>query len=146
MRYGMVVVGLLIPACGGDVTSTTYADVSGTFAGPISGTSQGSTLSATLTLTVVQNGASLSGTHRIAGTINGTAISGTTIFAGEVTSGSNPSVDVMTNVQNCPTVHATYSGSYDSANRRLTMTGPLDVLDADCSVILTFSLTLVLTK
>jgi len=147
MRYVPAVLGFLIVACGGgDTTGSSYADISGSFAGPISGESQGYVLGATLTLTIVQNGASISGTDAIVGTFDGASISGTGTFTGQIASGNNPSVNVTTSVQGCPTVHATYSGSYSSANHSLTMGGPLYILNNDCSIALTYSLTLVLNK
>jgi hypothetical protein len=147
MRYG-VILGLFALACGGgDDTSPTptYADISGSFAGPISGTSEGVFLNATLTLTIAQNGASIAGYDAIVGTLGGIPISGSGTFAGTVTSGNNPSVNI-TNVQGCRSVQWTYSGSYDGANHRLTMTGPLYILDQDCSIVLTYSLTLLLSE
>jgi len=140
-------VGLLILACGcSDTTGPTYADVSGVYTGPISGTSQGYDLNATLRLTIHQNGREISGFDYVVGTVGGVATSATGTFTGEVLGGRNPSVWVVSSNQECPMVHFLFTGSYDSANRRLTMAGPLYPVNQDCLIPVTFSLTLVLSK
>jgi len=140
-------VGVLILACGcSDTTGPTYADVSGVYMGTISGTSQGYDLDATLRLTIHQNGREISGFDYVVGTVGGVATSATGTFNGTVASGNNPSVWVVSTNQECPTVHFLFSGSYDSANRRLTMTGELYPVSQDCLRPVTYSLTLVLSK
>jgi hypothetical protein len=149
MRFRLVILAALIVACGGESTTSpsgSYADISGSFSGPIAFTSQGVTLNATMSLTITQSGGSISGTDALVGTVNGIPASGTGTFTGTVAAGSNPSVNVTTSSADCPALHSQYSGSYDSANRRLTMTGPLYITNPDCSVALTYPLTLILNK
>lgn len=149
MRSRLVILAVLIVACGSDSTTSPtggYADISGSFAGPISGTSQGVTLDATISLTITQSGGSFSGTEAVVGTLNGIPGSGTGTFTGTIAPGNNPSVNLTVLDADCPAYHEPYSGTYDSANRRLTMTGPFPVFNPDCSVALVYTLTLVLSK
>ena len=148
MRYGLMATAILLAACssGADSTAPTYDDVSGSFAGPISGTSQGVTLNANVVLTITQASGTLSGSYALTGIANGTQISGTGTISGTVTSGNNPSVNLHVVIAGCPSVQNPYSGSYDSANRRLTITGPLYLLNSNCTIAVTYQLTLVLSK
>jgi len=149
MRPSFVILAVLLVACGADSATSpagSYADISGSYSGPISGTSQGVTLSATLSLTIAQNGGSVSGTEAVVGTLNGTPGSGTGTFTGTIAPGNNPSVNLAVTDSDCPAFHQSYSGAYDSANHRLTMTGPFPIFNPDCSVALTYSLTLILSK
>lgn len=149
MRPRFLVLALLIAACGGESTTSPtggYADISGSFSGPIGGTSQGLTINMMMSLTISQNGSSISGTDAVVGTVNGIPGSGTDTFTGTIAPGNNPSVNVTTSNPECPALHESYSGSYDSANHRLTMTGPFYIFYSDCSIAATLPLTLVLSK
>ena len=153
MRLPLVAFAVVLVACGSDSsTSSTgpggpsYANISGSFSGPISSTSGGFTLVGTLSLTIVQNGGSISGTDAVVGTIDGTPLSGTGTFTGTIAAGNNPSVNVTVANASCPNNHTTYSGSYDSANQRLTVAGPFNIYNPNCTIAITYTLTLVLTK
>ena len=146
--FSVLLAVLAVLGCGSSdaMTAPSYADVSGSFAGPISGTSQGVVLSANVVLTITQTSGTLSGSYALTGTANGTAISGTGTMSGTVAPGNNPSVNLNVVIAGCPAVQNSYSGSYDSANRRLTITGPLYLLNANCTIAVTYQLTLVLGK
>jgi hypothetical protein len=132
-------------------SDSTYADISGSFGGPMNGSSQGYTLNTTLTLTITQSGASVSGTYGTSGTLTfggqGTQIAGTGAFTGTVAAGNNPSVNITLTIPGCPNYSAHWSGAYDSANHRLTITGPVDIFNANsCTVGLSFQGTIILSK
>jgi len=104
-----------------------------------------------LSLTISQSSGSVSGTYSSSGILSegnqGSQFSGTGTFTGTIASGNNPSVNIVVSVPGCPNYHATFSGSYDSANRRLTITGPFDFFNnGTCTVGLTFTETLILTN
>jgi hypothetical protein len=150
MRFrSMLFVGL-ITACGGSESAieppTSYADVSGQYSGTITASSLGLALNATFSITVAQKGGALSGSDAIVGTFNETPTSATGSFTGSIAAGNNPSVYVVSTTAGCPALHAEYSGSFDAANRRLTMTGPVYVTNPGCSIAATYELTLTLTK
>jgi hypothetical protein len=149
MRTRFVILAVLLAACGGESTTSptgNYADISGSYSGPIAGTSQGVALNMMFSLTIAQNGGSISGTEAVVGTVNGIPGSGTGTFTGTIAAGNNPSVNLTATDSDCPAYRETYSGTYDSANHRLTMTGPFPIFNPDCSVAFTASLTLILTK
>jgi hypothetical protein len=136
---------------GGDVTATTYANISGSFAGPVTGTSQGVTMNVTLSVTIIQSGGSLGGSYAISGTLNDggqvTQVSGTGTLTGTVASGNNPSVNITVDSPACPNYSALFSGAYDTANQRLTITGPIQFLDEHtCNVLLTFQSTIIMSR
>jgi hypothetical protein len=152
MRIRSILILALIVACGGGDSGTTgpsstYADISGKYSGTISATAQSVPLNGTFSITIAQNGGSISGTNAVVGTVNqNIPVYGAGTFTGSVAGGNNPSVNVTTADPECPALHAQYSGSYDVANRRLTMTGPMYITNQDCSIALTYTLTLILTK
>ncbi len=148
-------VGLAVLACSsnsatGTNATPTYADISGSFSGPVTGTSQGYTLSQTLSLTIAQSDGSLSGTYSAVGTLSlgtqSSAFTSTGTFTGTIASGNNPSVNIVVPGGDCPG-SSQFSGSYDSANHRLTITGPFSFTSAGtCTVVVTFQVTLILNK
>ena len=151
MRLRSILLTALIVGCGGGDSATgpssSYADISGHYSGTIYASSQSVPLNATFSLTITQSGGAISGTDAVVGTLNqNIPVSGTGTFTGTVATGNNPSVNVTTTIAGCPALHPQYSGSYDVANRRLTMTGPMYITNQDCSIALTYSLTLILTK
>jgi hypothetical protein len=145
----MLFVGLMT-ACGGSESSTeppsSYADVSGQYSGKITASTLGLLFDATFSITIAQKGGALSGFDAIVGTLNETPTSRTGTFTGSIAAGNNPSVYVVSTIAGCPALRPEYSGSFDVANRRLTMTGPLYVTNPDCSIAVTYALTLDLTK
>ncbi len=133
---------------GGTGPSPTYESVAGNYAGVMSGLSQGIALNANFALTLTQNAATLGGSYGISGTLNdgvsSVSISGTGTVSGSIASGANPSVNITVHPVGCPNLPAQFSGAYDSANHRLTMTGPVQMFDAGCSVFLTYQITFIL--
>jgi hypothetical protein len=146
LSVGLAALAMLGCSSGDTMTAPpSYADVSGSFAGPISGTSQGIAMSATFSVTIAQSGSSISGTDAIAGTLNVTTpFTGSGTFTGTIASGNNPSVSISGGPA-CG-LPQNYSGTYDSANHRLTITGPFYVFNQSCAVVFSATLTLVLSK
>jgi hypothetical protein len=148
MRCVLVGLGLFIVGCSssGPTTPTvSYDSVAGSYAVPVSSTS-GTPLTATISFTIVQSSSALSGTEAVSGTLNGNIpISGQGSFTGTIGSGTNPSVTIVVTGSTCTNVHETFSGSDDTANHRMTVAGPFYILNTDCSIALTYNLTLVLT-
>lgn len=116
----------------------------------MAGTASGVALNASFTLTITQAGGTLGGSYGLTGTLNdglsSVAISGTGTVTGSLSSGSNPPVSMTVHPTGCPSRAATFTGSYDSANRRLTMTGPVEMFGSDCVVFLTYPMTVVLAR
>lgn len=138
-------------ACGDDGAGPEeYDDISGSYVGGIAGTSQGVTLAADLGLTINQSAEDLSGSWNLTGQasdgVNVVDIAGNGPLSGSIESGSNPSVNVTIVTNACPAYTAQYSGAYDSTNRRLTITGPVGLLDDSCNVVWSSSATIILTK
>jgi hypothetical protein len=142
-------------ACGGDggtgPSNPTYESVAATYTGGMSGVSQGVALNATFTLTLVQSQASLSGTYGLDGALSdgfdvvGVAGSGT--ITGTIGSGTNPSINLTIRSSVCANYTATFSGTYDSANRRITMQGPVEFFGAGgCNVVLSYPMNVVLQR
>lgn len=147
MTPSTLLIALVALGCSSSGTTTplAYDNVAGNYTVPISSTS-GTPLSASLSFTVVQNGGALSGTEAVSGFLNGNLpISGSGTFTGTIGSGVNPSVNITVTGSACQSVHETFSGSNDSANQRMTVVGPFYILNVDCSIALTYTLTLVLT-
>lgn len=150
MRYGLVAAGLLIAACdsgSGPMENTpTYAAIPTYSEGSVASPSGSVPLNANLILNITQNGGAISGTAQLLGNLNNgaTQIADTGTFVGTEAIGENPHVSITVTSNACPSVHETFSGSYDSAHKLLSMTGPIYVLNADCTVNLTYSLTVVL--
>jgi hypothetical protein len=72
---------------------------------------------------------------------------GTGSITGTIAAGSNPSVNLTVRTGECPNYQAHFSGAYDSANRRLTISGPVDFFAANtCTVVLTYPSTIILTR
>ena len=145
----MIILGFLT-ACGSDVAAPTFEDISGTYTGQMSGISQGVALSALFSVTLTQNQGELSGSWALQGVLSddfGSApTQGTGPLTGTIGSGNNPSVNVTVRTGSCPNYSAPFSGTYDSANRRLTITGPVEILTETCAVLLTYSAVMVLVR
>jgi len=106
-------------------------------------------LVASLSLTINQSGGDLSGSYAISGTLNDgvaeVAVLGTGNFTGTIAAGNNPSVN-LTLTNQCPGYSARFSGALDSANNLLTMSGPVDILNQDCSIFLTYQSVILLRR
>jgi hypothetical protein len=146
---------VLASACSGSSSTgpkqgPTYDSIAGTYSGPVSGLTQGISLSAVATVTITQSSATLGGSYGLSGTITDgitvVNIAGSGTISGTIASGNNPSVNVtVTGV--CPGFQAQFSGAYDTANARLTLTGPIQIFYNDCSgVFLTYQETIIITR
>jgi hypothetical protein len=140
-------------ACGDSGTgpaSQSYNDISGSYSGTLAGLSQGIALNAIFSLTLAQNSPSLSGTYALTGTLNngsGAApVQGTGTLSGTIASGNNPSVNIAVRFAGCPNRSDQFSGAYDTANRRITITGPVNFFDTGCNVVLTYQTTIILNR
>lgn len=145
----------VLAACGGDngtgPDDTNYEVIAGSYAGEMAGVSQGVALAADFSLTMQQNNGVITGTYAIAGAITDgldvVDIQGTGTINGTIAEGNNPSVNLTLRVPACPSYQAAFSGTFDSANNRLTIIGPVDILDAsNCAIAIRYQMTLVLTR
>ncbi len=153
MRRMMAAVALVgTVACGGDSTgpSASYETIAGTYAGELGGVSQGVALVGDFTLTISQSSGSLSGTYGIDGAlsdgINAVAVAGSGTLTGTIAAGNNPSVNLTIRPSICSQRTAQFSGTYDSANRRITLQGPVYILENDCSIFLTYPMNVILQR
>lgn len=143
----------LTAACGGNATgpSTTYESIAGSYSGAMVGLSQGVALNATFSLTITQSAGSTSGSWALQGNLNDgvqtAGVQGTGTMTGSVAAGNNPSVNFVIRTGACPNYQANFSGAYDGANRRLTITGPVDVFaNNSCNVVLSYQTTIILNR
>ncbi len=154
-RFFAAATTLLLVACGDSTgpeptgpTGPTYESIAATYAGALVGNAQGIALTATFSITITQTGGDLSGSWSLVGTLNDGVVSvdvqGTGTLSGSIASGQNPSVNLT--IRNaCANYEARFSGAYDSANRRLTIGGPVDILDG-CTVVITYQSTIILDR
>lgn len=145
---------LLLTACSSDKAtspSPSHDSIAGNYGGALVGTNQGVTLTSTLSLTIGQTGGTLSGSWALSGILsdgfNRMDILGTGTIAGTIQPGNNPSVSVTITPAVCPNRATSFSGAYDSANKRLTLTGPIQIFDTTtCNALLTYSSTVILNR
>ena len=150
LMFGLVF--LLLPACGGDngtgpAPGPTFENIAGTYNGPFVGVAQGSVFDAVIRFTILQSGGDLSGTWRVEGDLDGDLVSVSSPFTGTIASGTNPAVSfTVTDV--CPDYSATFSGSLNSSNGLITVSGPVAILNFEdnCVVEITFQGVIVLTR
>lgn len=143
-----------IVACGGDGGTgpgPTYESIAGTYSGTMVGLAQGVAMNSTFSLTISQTGGSTSGTWALSGVLNDGVdalnVTGTGTLTGTVSTGNNPSVNITVRTPACPDYQAAFSGAYDSANRRLTIVGPVEFFAANsCTVVLSYAATIILTR
>jgi hypothetical protein len=143
-----------VMACGGDSPTepaASHQNIAGSYAGIMTGVSQGVAADLDFTLTLLQSSGSLTGSYAISGTLSDgvdqVAVQGTGTLTGAVATGTNPSVNITVKSGVCPTYSAQFAGAYDSTNRRLTITGPVEFFGAgSCSVALSYPTTIVLTR
>lgn len=140
-------------ACGGDGAgpSPTFESIAGSYAGTMAGVSQGVALNGTFSLTITQNGGSATGTWALQGVLTDgidlVAVQGTGTLSGTVASGTNPSVNITVRSGFCPNYQSNFSGAYDSANRRLTVTGAVEFFaNNSCTVVLSYPMTMILNR
>jgi len=141
----------LVVACGSDSTgpvqTNNSANIAGTYAGGLNGVSQGIALAADFSITISQSGSSLSGSWSMAGQITDGVlivdVLGTGALTGSIGMGSNPSVNI-TITNPCPNYQANFSGAYDGTNRVITLNGPVDILESDCSIFRRYQGTILL--
>lgn len=144
-------------ACGGDggtgpsaPAGPTFQSIAGTYNGALAGTAQGIALNAVFTLNINQSGGTLSGSYGMAGTLNdgvsSADVSGSGTVTGSIASGENPSVNLTVHNGACPNDAATFSGAYDSTNRKITISGPIDIYDTCGHTILTYQSTIILER
>jgi hypothetical protein len=115
----------------------------------LTGATQGVAISATFSLTIAQTAGSLSGSWSLSGQltdgVSAVPITGTGSLTGTIASGGNPSVNIT--VKNaCPNYQANFSGAYDSVNHKLTVSGPADILNDACAVVLSYPSIIVLSR
>lgn len=146
--------GIVLAGCGGDGgtgPSVTYESVAGTYGGTMSGVTQGVALNASFVLTLTQSQGSLSGTYVLDGAVTDgvqvVPVAGSGTITGSIASGSNPSINFTVRTAACPNRPEQFSGTFDSANRRINAQGPVYVLDlTDCSILLNYQMNVVLQR
>ena len=143
--------GAMLTACGDsatDPTPPTFESVAGTYAGDLAGQAQGIVLEAVFSFTFTQSDGDLSGSWSLSGTLNDgiliVNIVGSGALNGTITSGQNPSINV-TATNACPGYEAAFSGSLDTANDLITLSGPIDILE-NCIVVLTYDSVILLRR
>jgi len=149
-RFMLTSLVLLLSACGSDSTGpkVNYESIAGSYQGVMAGNSDGILMEAIFSLSIAQSSGDLSGTWSMTGTlsdgISAAPVQGTGNLSGTIQAGDNPSVDIrITNA--CPNYRADFSGVYDNQNRKLTINGPVDILDY-CDVVLSYAGTIILTN
>jgi len=153
LLFGLVF--LLLPACGGDsgtgpAPAPTFENIAGTYGGVAVGLSEGVAMEAVFSLTITQSSGNLSGSWSLAGTLNdGVTVAdiiGSGPLSGSIASGQNPSVNLTVTNPLCPNYQGTFSGTFDSTNNVITLNGPIDILDANCAVFLSYPSVIILTR
>jgi hypothetical protein len=143
---------VFLAGCGDSTTGpeTTYEDISGSYAGVVTGLTQGIAMESDVSFTITQNQGELSGSWALSGIITDgvdfVEVQGTGTLSGTIAAGTNPSVNLTVRTSFCPDHAAEFSGAFDSANQRLTISGPIDMLNDACNVVLRYESTLILTR
>jgi len=151
-KVGAVALLLGVAACGGDGTgpSNSFESIAGSYAGSMAGISQGVALTGTFSLTIAQTRGDATGSWAIQGQLTDgfdvVDVQGTGTLSGTVTAGTNPSVNLTIRSGFCPNYQSLFSGTYDSANRRLTLLGTVDFFASNCTVVLSYPMTMVLNR
>jgi hypothetical protein len=146
--------GIIIVAAACDSSSTgpseRWESIAGSYSGVMTGISQGVAMEATFSMTFSQNQGSLGGSYAMQGVltdgVNWADVQGTGAMSGTIQSGNNPSVNITIAPGFCPSRTARFSGTFDSANARLTLFGPVEVLDENCQIFRSYPTTVVLTR
>jgi hypothetical protein len=143
---------ILLLACGGDASgpAATYENISGSYSGHMVGVAQGVELDALFSFTLSQSSGTVNGTYAIQGSLTDgityVDVQGTGAIDGTIAAGNNPSINLTIQPAMCPNNRATFSGTYDVANRRITMIGPVEFFNANCAVVLRYQMNFVLTR
>lgn len=152
-RITTLILFATLVACGGDSTGPgqTHESIAGSYAGILVGVSQGVALDATFSLTITQTAGDLQGSWALQGTLDDGFdlydVQGTGTINGAINPGNNPSVNMTIRTGFCPNYQAHFSGAYDSANRRITISGPVEFFASNsCTVVLSFPATIILTR
>jgi len=152
LLLALPVTAFVAVACSKDATgpSPTYANIAGTYNGALAGTAQGVALQALFSITLTQSAGNLSGSYGLSGTLNDgvnlVTIQGAGTVTGTIAAGNNPSVNVTIRTALCPNYQAHFSGAYDSVNQKLTISGPVDILNNSCAIVLTYQSTIILSR
>jgi len=154
-RHALIPILAAVVACGSSGSSgpsPTYDNIAGTYGGAVAGTSSGVALQGTISLTVTQSGASLGGSYSVAGTlfdgVTTVQSNETGSLAGTIASGSNPSVNVTATSRRSVGyglcfIQTDFSGTYDSTNHVLALTGTIPFFDARCHLVMTYPNTVI---
>lgn len=129
--------------------SATYNPIAGTYVGAVSGTTEGSTLEGPYTLNLQQSAGSISGSYSFVATFS----TGTLTMAGSVdgtmTAGDYPTVTLDLTHDICTNVKVRHTGTYDLALRRITLSGPIDLVNTQnnaCSISRRLSTTVTMNR
>jgi hypothetical protein len=143
----------IVVACSSDSTGpgASYENIAGSYDGVLVGLSQGVALDATFSLTLTQTSGNVAGSWALQGILDDGfdtfLAQGTGTITGTIAAGMNPSVNLTVRTGSCPNYQGHFSGAYDSANRRLTISGPVDFFAANtCTVVLSFPSTIILSR
>ncbi|MEP6778437.1 MAG: hypothetical protein ABJC26_01005 [Gemmatimonadaceae bacterium] len=152
MRNWFAVVGVVCcGACGSsDSTAPNYGNISGRFQGEVSGQSQGQVLNGVYSIVTTQNGGKVSGTTEMNGFVGSgagaPAFQNPGLVVGTIGSGEDPAVSFTITSNACPTHVVTLAGTYQTANKRLVVSGTLETYSSTCTVAYSFPASLLLTK
>lgn len=128
----------------------TFQALAGAYDGVLEGASEGVTLTATFSLTLVQAQGILSGSFGLSGTLDDgflqALLQGSGTVTGTVDPGVNPSVSVTMTPDVCPGARVTWAGAYDSGTDLLTISGVANIFNTACVVVLTVPGTMVLSR
>lgn len=115
----------------------------------LAGVSEGIGLIGDFSITIIQTGGELGGSWSMVGEItdgfDSLDVAGTGTLAGSIGPGENPSVSLSVR-GSCPDYEVTFTGAYDSANGLLTLSGPVDILNQDCTIALRYPMTILLSR
>jgi hypothetical protein len=116
----------------------------------VAGIAQGVQLNATFSLTISQSGGTLSGSWSLAGNLTDGVVvlpvGGSGTITGTIAPGTNPSINVTIRTPQCPNVQENFSGSLDSANDIITLSGPIHWFDDDCTILLSWPTVVILSR
>jgi hypothetical protein len=73
-------------------------------------------------------------------------VQGTGSLSGTIGAGTNPSVNITFRLGGCPNYSAAFSGAYDTSNQKLTLSGPVDIVDQNCTVQIRYNSTIILSR
>lgn len=155
VRPSAILVVAFLAACGGDdgightASFAPFEEIAGTYTGALNGSMDGVVLDAIFSLIITQNQGQVSGSWATTGTLNAdtsvVAVQEAGSFTGGLAQGENPLV-LITLANQCPDYSAQFSGSMDSADTLLSLSGPVDILGDDCTILMTFQSVILLRR